>query len=165
MSGVGELGATAVPTSEEISRFYAVYGETLDEARLTEWSDFFAENCLYQIIARENYENGYGLCTMQADSKGMILDRVQGILRTQRFGPRYCRRFYSGTRVCGVEDPVIKVRQNVLLIQTLIDQTSQILLCGVAHDQLIRQGDRLLFKQRIVVADSELIENSLIYPI
>jgi 3-phenylpropionate/cinnamic acid dioxygenase small subunit len=165
MSSACESVSNSVPTREEIDRFYAVYAETLDEARLTEWPDFFSENCLYQIIARENYENGYGLCTMQADSKGMILDRVQGILRTQRFGPRYYRRFYSGTRICGVEDQVIKVRQNVLLIQTLIDQTSKIQLCGVAHDHLIRQGERLLFKQRIVVADSELIEDSLIYPL
>lgn len=165
MSGVEEIGGTMIPAAEEIARFYAIYAETLDEARLQEWSDFFAPDCLYQIIARENYESGYGLCTMQADSKGMILDRVQGILRTQRFGPRYCRRFYSGTRVCSVAAEVITVRQNVLLIQTLIDQPSQILLCGVAHDQLIRRDGRLLLQQRIVVADSELIENSLIYPV
>jgi salicylate 5-hydroxylase small subunit len=165
MSGVSELGSAAVPANEEINRFYALYGEALDEARLADWAAFFAEGCLYQITSRENYENGFGLCTMQADSKGMILDRVQGILRTQKFGPRYCRRFYSGTRVCGVETELIKVRQNVLLIQTLVDQTPQILLCGIAYDQLVRQDDRLLFKQRIVVADNELIENSLIYPV
>lgn len=165
MTSIVNPASVAVPTTDELNQFYAIYGEALDDLRLKEWIDFFTEDCLYQIIARENYENGYGLCTMQADSKGMIADRVQGILRTQIFGPRYYRRFYSGTRVVGVEGNVIRVRQNALLIQTLLDQTPKILLCGVAHDQLIRQADRLLFKQRIVVADSELIENSLIYPV
>jgi 3-phenylpropionate/cinnamic acid dioxygenase small subunit len=164
VTGLIDVATVAAPTTEELNHFYALYGETLDEARLTEWIDFFAEDCVYQIIARENYEKGYGLCTMYADSKGMIIDRVQGILRTQVFAPRYYRRFYTGTRVVGLEHNVIKVRQNVLVIQTLMDQTSKILLCGGAHDQLLRQGNRLLFKQRIVVADSELIENSLIYP-
>lgn len=165
MKAAPDPASAAVPTTDEIQTFYALYGEILDEARLTEWADWFVEDCLYQIIARENYDAGRGLCTMQADSKGMILDRVQGILRTQRFGPRYYRRFYSGTRVVGVVGDTIAVRQNVLLVQTLIDEPSKILLCAIAHDRLVRQGSRLLFKQRIVVADSELIEDSLIYPV
>lgn len=165
MSSAGEAASPGVPTPEECNSFYCGYGETLDEGRLAEWADYFSEECLYQIIPRENHESGFELCTMQADSKGMIMDRVQGILRTQKFAPRYDRRFYSGTRVVGVEGELIKVRQNVLVVQTLLDQASKITLCGVAHDKLIREGQRLLFKQRIVVADNEFIENSLIYPV
>ena len=165
MSDVADPWGMTEPTSGEISTFYAVYGEVLDETRLNEWADFFVEDCLYQIIARENYESGYGLCLMHADSKGMVIDRIQGITRTQIFGPRHYRRFYSGTRVVGVENGVIKTRQNVLLVQTLMDQASKILLCGVAHDQLIREGGALRIKQRVVVTDSEIIENSLIFPV
>jgi len=149
----------------ELHEFYTLYAETLDDIRLEAWIDYFVEDCVFQIIAKENYEQGFALCFMQADSKGMIKDRVQGIVRTQIFGPRTYRRFFSGLRIVAVESAEIVVRQNVMLVQTLMDQTSQILLCGVAHDRLIRQDGRLLFKRRIVVADSELIENSLIYPL
>jgi hypothetical protein len=31
---------------------------------------------------------------MQADSKGMLTDRVRAILKTQVYAPRYYRRFY-----------------------------------------------------------------------
>lgn len=153
------------PSMSELHDFYALYAETLDDVQLEAWADYFADDCLYQIIARENFDQGFGLCFMQADSKGMIVDRVQGITRTQMFGPRSYRRFFSGIRVTGQDGGEILVRQNVLLVQTLMDQASLILLCGVAHDRLVQVGDRLLFKQRIIVADSELIENSLIYPL
>lgn len=165
MNAVIEQVQATTPDRDELHDFYAHYMEALDDVRLDDWVGFFAQDCRFEIIPRENYESGYGLCMMQADSKGMLLDRVQGILRTQIFGPRTYRRFVSGLRIVGVEANEILARQNVLLVQTLMDQSSTILLCGVAHDRLVRENGRLLFKQRIVVADSELVENSLIYPL
>ena len=106
----------SVPSTEELRGFYDDYMEVLDDGRLEEWSEFFVDDCLYQIIPRENYENNYSLCTIQADSKGMVIDRVQGIIKTQMFAPRYYRRFYSGLRVKGSNEHGIRVRQNVLVI-------------------------------------------------
>jgi len=79
-------------------------------------------------------------CTIQADSKGMLVDRVQGILKTQMYAPRYCRRFYSGLRVVEANDRGLEVRQNVVVIQTLLDKPSQILGCGVGRDCLVRDA-------------------------
>jgi 3-phenylpropionate/cinnamic acid dioxygenase small subunit len=157
--------AAGTLTMEELHGFYAGYGEALDEERLDVWAAYFSEPCLYQIIPRENFEQGFELCTMQADSKGMILDRVQGIRRTQKFIKRSCRRFLTGTRVVGTGDGLFEVRQNVLVVQTLLDQPSQILLCGVAHDLLRREEEGLRFRQRIVVSDTEILNNSLIFPV
>lgn len=156
---------TAVPSLNDLHDFYALYAECLDETRLDDWAAYFTEGCVYKIIARENYEQGHDLCFMQADSKGMIIDRVQGITRTQMFGPRSYRRFFSGLRIVEAADGTVATRQNVLLVQTLIDQESRILLCGVAHDRLVREDGQWRFRQRIIISDSELIENSLIYPL
>jgi 3-phenylpropionate/cinnamic acid dioxygenase small subunit len=149
----------------EITSFYNDYFEVLDDTRLAEWPDFFVDDCVYQIIPRENFESGHQLCTMMADSKGMLIDRVQGIQKTQMFAPRYCRRFYSGLRIRSSENEEFHVRQNLLVIQTLLDKPAQILLCGVSHDILTRSNNMLRFKERIVVADSEMIPTSLIYPV
>ncbi|MCO5066873.1 MAG: hypothetical protein M9924_21125 [Rhizobiaceae bacterium] len=155
----------AVPSRDELHDFYDSYFETLDSARVSEWPDFFVDDCVYQIIPRENFEAGYQLCTMQGDSKGMLIDRAQAILKTQMFAPRYCRRLYSGLRITGRRDGMITVRQTLVAIQTLIDGPSEILVCGVANDVLEIGTVGLLFKERIVVIDSEMIANSLIYPI
>lgn len=150
---------------DAVQAFYADYMEVLDDERLQEWPEFFAETCLYQIIPRENYDNNLELCIMQADGKGMLIDRVLGILKAQRYAPQRCRRFYSGLKVSRVEQGSIHTRQNVLVIQSLIDRPSSILLCGAAYDQLCWENDKLRLKERIVVADTDIIDNALIMPI
>jgi salicylate 5-hydroxylase small subunit len=37
-------------------------------------------------------------------------------------------------------------------------------LSAVCHDRIVPDGDRLRLRERIVVFDSEMIPNSLIYP-
>lgn len=163
MSAVLEHDLT-LPSRDALAAFYDSYFETLDEGRIEEWPRFFAEKCLFQIIPRENHEAGYQLCTIQADSKGMVIDRAQSILKTQMFAPRYCRRFYSGLRATGRENGGIRVRQNVLVVQTLLDGPSEIHICGVGYDVLEERSNSFLFRERILVIDSEMIPNSLIYP-
>jgi len=150
---------------EDLHTFYDAYFETLDDGRLNDWLDYFVDDCVYRIIPRENYEAGSGLCTMQADSKGMLFDRVQIVLKTMVFAPRYYRRFYSGLRVVNSNDREFEVRQNVVVVQTLLNKPSEILACGVGHDRLSLDGSRgLKFVERTLVLDSEMISSSFIYP-
>lgn len=151
-----------------IRDFYDAYYEALDDVRLEEWPDFFTEECLYRVIPRENHERGYRLCTMQAESRGMLQDRVTGLLKTQMYAPRYYRRFPGPLRVTPGADG-IRTRHNLLMVQTLIDQQPNIVLCGVCHDHLVEEDGHphlagLRLAERVVVFDSEMIANSLIYP-
>ena len=52
----------------------------------------------------------------------------------------------------------------VVVVQTLIDKKSEIVLSAVCHDVLVPDGGRNRLRERIVVFDSEMIPNSLIYP-
>jgi 3-phenylpropionate/cinnamic acid dioxygenase small subunit len=159
-----ENPATALDR-EAIREFYDAYFDTLDEGRLEEWPEFFVEKCGYRIIPRENYEAGQGLCIMQADSKGMLTDRVRAILETQVYAPRHYRRFYSGLRVVKASAREWEVKQNVLIVQTLINKPSEILGCGVGHDRLSsNESGQLKFVDRTLILDTEMIRNSVIYP-
>jgi salicylate 5-hydroxylase small subunit len=151
---------------EDVRAFYDMYFEVLDNGgRLEEWPDFFVEDCVYRIIPRENYEAGQDACIMQGDSKGMLIDRVQAILSTQVYAPRYCRRFYSGLRLVNKTGRELEVRLNLLVIHTLVSQPSKILGCGVSHDRLIVTEDgHLKFAERTVILDTEMIDNTIIYP-
>lgn len=149
---------------DEIRDLYDAYYATLDDVRLHDWPEFFIENCLYRVIPRENYEAGYTLCTMQAESRGMLKDRVTGLTRTQMYAPRYYRRFPTAPRIVGEEGGAVLTRHNLLLVQTLIDKPSDIVMAAVCHDRIVREGGRLRFAERIVVFDSEMVPNSLVYP-
>jgi 3-phenylpropionate/cinnamic acid dioxygenase small subunit len=144
--------------------FYDEYYTVLDDLRLDEWPILFTEDCVYRVIPRENYEAGYTLSTIYAESRGMLVDRVMGMTRTQMFAPRYYRRFPSPLRIVSRDGDNVRTWHNLLVVQTLIDKKSEIVLSAVCHDVLVPDGERNRLRERIVVFDSEMIPNSLIYP-
>jgi salicylate 5-hydroxylase small subunit len=157
--------SVAAPSRDDVHAFYDAYYEALDGNRVKEWPDFFVEDCLYRIIPRENHEAGQGTCIMQGDSKGMLIDRVQAILSTQVYAPRYCRRFYSGLRLFNGNGRELETRQNLLVVHTLVSQPSRILGCGTSHDRLIlTDGGHLKLVERTIILDTEMIDNTIIYP-
>lgn len=158
------LDKPVVLTRDAVRDLFDDYYATLDDVRLHDWPEFFTEACLYRVIPRENHEAGYTLSTMQAESRGMLKDRVTGLTRTQMYAPRYYRRFPTAPRVVAEGEGFVQVRHNLLLVQTLIDKTSDIVLSAVCHDKVVVDEGRLRFAERIVVFDSEMIPNSLVYP-
>ena len=144
--------------------FYDDYYTVLDDVRLEEWPAFFTENCLYRVIPRENFEAGYTLSTIFAESRGMLIDRVMGVTKTQMFAPRYYRRFPGPLRIVSRDGDSVRTRHNLLVVQTLIDKKTDIVLSAVCHDVIVPDEDRLRLRERVVVFDSEMIPNSLIYP-
>ncbi len=144
--------------------FYDEYYTVLDDLRLDEWPALFTEDCVYRVIPRENYEAGYILSTIYAESRGMLVDRVMGMTRTQMYAPRYYRRFPGPLRIVSRDADSVRSRHNLLVVQTLIDKKSEIVLSAVCHDMLVPDGERNRLRERIVVFDSEMIPNSLIYP-
>jgi len=149
---------------DAIRDFYDDYYAVLDDVRLNEWPALFTEDCIYRVIPRENYESGYTLSTIYADSRGMLIDRVMGLTRTQMYAPRTYRRFPGPLRIVSRDGDAVRVRHNLLVVQTLIDKQSEIVLSAVCHDVLVMDDDRPRLRERIVVFDSEMIPNSLIYP-
>jgi salicylate 5-hydroxylase small subunit len=149
---------------EALRDFYDDYYNALDDVRLDDWPTFFTADCIYRVIPRENFEAGYTLSTIYAESRGMLVDRVMGVTRTQMFAPRYYRRFPGPLRVVGRGTASVRTRHNLLVVQTLIDKKSEIVLSAVCHDELVAGDGRALLRERVVVFDSEMIPNSLIYP-
>ncbi|WP_428535151.1 aromatic-ring-hydroxylating dioxygenase subunit beta [Rhodopila sp.] len=149
---------------DAVRDFYDEYYSALDDVRLDEWPGLFTEACIYRVIPRENYEEGYTLSTIYAESRGMLVDRVMGLTRTQMYAPRSYRRFPGPLRIVARDDAGVQVRHNLLMVQTLIDKQTEIVLSAVCHDVVVVDDGRLRLRQRIVVFDSEMLPNSLIYP-
>jgi len=144
--------------------FYDDYYNALDDVRLDEWPGFFTQACTYRVIPRENFEAGYTLSTIYAETRGMLIDRVMGLTRTQMYAPRSYRRFPGPVRIVSRDENSVRTRHNLLVVQTLIDKQTEIVLSAVCHDVLVLDDQRLRLRERIVVFDSEMIPNSLIYP-
>lgn len=149
----------------ELQGLYADYCACLDERRFDEWPQFFTEDCLYKLIPRENFDRGLPLATLAFESRGMLEDRVYAISQTLFHVPYYQRHILSSVRVRGTEGDVIRCEASYLVIRTRQNEPSELLNTGRYVDVLVRQDERLRFRERLCVFDSELIPNSIIYPI
>jgi 3-phenylpropionate/cinnamic acid dioxygenase small subunit len=149
----------------ELEELYAEYVACLDEERFEAWPDFFTDDAVYRIIPRENFERGLPIATLHCESKGYLQDRVVAIRQTAVYAPRYIRRLVSNIRILGWKDDWLEVRANYAAFETLREELTRVFSVGRCHDRLVVADGRLKFKEKLVVFDSELIPNSLIYPL
>lgn len=148
----------------EIEEFHAEYCWTLDSGALERWPEYFTEDAIYRITARENADDGLPVGLVYADSRAMIRDRAFAVQHTQMYAPRYMQHFVSNVRVIEA-GPVIKAQANYLVLQTLVDGPSTIHQAGRYYDRFVRHDGRLLIKERQCVYDTVLIANDLVMPV
>src|ERR1700733_12468772 len=75
------------------------YAERIDEDRLEEWPELFADPCRYLVISRANHEAGMRQGVMYAATQGMLLDRVFSIRRANLFEPHRYRHVIGPIRL------------------------------------------------------------------
>jgi salicylate 5-hydroxylase small subunit len=157
----------------EVDRLNAGYAAALDAPvgsdAFNAWADCFTEDCLYKVTSRENADRGFPLALMAYESKGMLKDRLYGVVHTLYHGPYYQRHVVSPARLlpAGADDPAdsVRARASFAVFRTKPGQASEVYLVGEYRDLIVRTDSGLQFKERVVVYDTEMILNSLIYPV
>jgi salicylate 5-hydroxylase small subunit len=148
-----------------LTQLYAEYASAVDSGQWDLWPEFFTEQCVYKLIPRENHERGFPLCTLSFNSKGMLKDRVYGIQETLYHDPYYQRHVVGAPIVRKVEDGHIHAEANYAVFRTKFDKESTVFNVGRYIDTLVQTPEGLKFAERLCVYDSEMIPNSIIYPI
>ena len=140
------------------------YCAALDANDVERWPDYFTEDAVYRITARENADAGLPVGLVYADSRAMIRDRAFAIKHTQMYAPRTLQHFVTNVRVlqAGKE---IRAQSNYLLLQTLVDGPTTIQQSGRYYDTFVRANGRLLLKERQCIYDTVLIANDLVLPV
>ena len=149
----------------DIDQLYASYAAALDEKRFDAWPEFFLEDGRYVLQARENFDRRLPLALMDLESRGMMKDRVYGITQTIYHGPYYTRHIVSPARVLSVVGDVVTAEANYAVFRTRPAGVSEVYNVGRYIDEIMRTGGGLKFRRRLCVYDSEMILNSLIYPV
>jgi salicylate 5-hydroxylase small subunit len=148
---------------------YTSYAATVDSADWETWPDFFVEDGTYRLQPRENFDRGLPLCLLALESKAMIRDRVYGVKETMYHDPYYQRHIVGTPRVLSVRlegrREIFEAEANYLVVRTKRDGVSEVFNAGRYRDVIVRTTDGLKFKSRLCVYDTEMIPNSLIYPI
>jgi anthranilate 1,2-dioxygenase small subunit len=150
---------------QELRFLYEEIADSLDRDQIEALPGYFADDCLYRIISRENYDQALPAATLYCDGIRMLRDRVLALRETQVYEPRSWRHFISGVRVERIEAGVIYAGANVMVTEAMSDAEPTILIVGRYEDRLIRRDGQLFFVERSVVYDNYRVVRSLIAPV
>jgi len=151
----------------EVDQLNAAYAAALDEKRFDDWPEFFLDDARYKVQARENFDRGLPLALIALESKGMMKDRVYGVTQTIYHGPYYTRHVLSPARVLEESEDggLVMAQTHYAVFRTRPGDASEVYNVGRYIDEIARTPAGLKFRSRLCVYDSEMVLNSLIYPI
>lgn len=147
-------------------QLYADYASALDRGDWDAWPGFFTDPCVYKLQPRENHERGFPLATLAFESQGMLKDRVYGIRETLFHDPYYQRHVVGAPLIRGRDaDGRIHCEVNYAVFRTRLSKETTVFNVGRAIDEIVPTSGGLRFASRLLIYDSEMVPNSLIYPI
>lgn len=159
------MTALDFPTYRALVQLYADYASAVDSGNWDLWPEFFVDACSYRLVPRENHERGLPLATLSFESKAMLRDRVYGIRETLFHDPYYQRHVVGAPLVRASAPERIESEANYAVFRTKLNELSTVFNVGRYLDVVVATPSGLKFESRIAVYDSEMIPNSIIYPI
>jgi anthranilate 1,2-dioxygenase small subunit len=164
--GSNDRRIDALLLHHEIEQFNSAYAAALDEQRLADWAEMFADDAFYVVISRENADRGMPVGLIYCENKNMILDRAHA-MKTEMFAPRYLRHIVGNLQVLGeAGNGDITARANYVVVQVLFDRPdAKLHQIGVYYDKFRRVGDVLKLAERRCVYDNLLVDNALCLPV
>jgi salicylate 5-hydroxylase small subunit len=153
------------PTYMALTRLYADYANAVDSEDWDQWAGFFLDECEYKIQPRENYERGFPLATLWLLSRRMLEDRAYGIKETLFHDPYYQRHVVGTPQILSCSDDLIVSQANYAVFRTKLSQETTVFNVGRYLDRIRVTEQGLKFEARLCIYDTEMIPNSLIYPI
>ena len=163
-AGSGSAAETGISRAE-LRDFYEDVAACLDAEALADFPSFFTEDARYQVISRENHDDGLEHAPIFCLGRAMIEDRVTALAEAALYQPRSLRHFISGVRIASEADDETRAEANFLIIESLVEQEPQILMVGRYLDRVVRDGDGLKFRERTCVYDNYRIRTTLVIPV
>jgi anthranilate 1,2-dioxygenase small subunit len=157
--------AADIATQFAVERLLARYVASIDEDRLEEWPDYFLEECRYQIISAENYEQGLPIGVFFANSRGMLRDRVSALRQANVYEPQRYRHLVSSTLILGESDGVVTAQSNYMVVRIMHDGATALFSTGRYLDRVRLAGPEPLFAEKLVIFDSRRIDTLLALPL
>ena len=150
---------------EAISALNLDYAIAIDEDRLERWPEFFADQCLYRIVSRRDYERKRPAAILVCNGKGMLLDRVSAIRRVNVFEPHRYRHILGPTKIVQADADRFETYTGFVVVRTTQDGAMVLFSAGSYRDQVVFEDGAPKLSSRNVVLDSELIDTLLSLPI
>jgi anthranilate 1,2-dioxygenase small subunit len=141
------------------------YARLLDDDRLEEWPNLFAERGVYKVIPRENLSRQPALPIMFCDSRAMMADRVRSLREANVYNLHYSRHVVSNIEILSTRDDTFEVAACYTVYQTDFEGQTRLFSVGQYRDVIADSGGELEFREKIAVCDTFNIPNLLAIPL
>ena len=131
-----------------IDALNAAYADCIDDDRLEEWPDFFADDCRYLITDRDSHQAGLRHGVIYCASRGMLTDRVTTLRRVLMFEAHRYRHIVSPARIDRVEGRVAEARANFLAVRIMHSGDSSLFTTGRYLDRIDISGPAMSIRSR-----------------
>lgn len=149
----------------ELSKLQADYVSALDNDRLEDWPGFFTEDCLYEIVPRENEDAGLPIGVMYCDSRKMLRDRVLSLRHANIYEVHSYRHMTSGLQIKPLDENTVETESSYVVVQTLQDGQSFVYQAGRYLDRVVRTPDGWRYASKRVIFDTLRVATLLATPI
>lgn len=157
--------------TEEIMRWFELYmlqnryiGH-LDNNRLEQWPDLFTEDCTYEIVPKENADQGLPVGIIHCTNRRMLRDRVVSLRHANIYDEHTYRHMTSGLTILAERGAEIDTESNYVVVQTRSDGESNVYQAGKYFDTVVRTPDGLRYLRKRVIYDTSRVQTLLATPI
>jgi anthranilate 1,2-dioxygenase small subunit len=149
----------------ELSELQGRYVSALDDGRLEEWPKFFTEDCLYEIIPKENFDQGLPAPVIYCRNRKMLRDRVISLRNANIFEGHTYRHMTSGLVISEINENTVTTTSSYVVVITGQTGDSNIYQAGSYHDEVVLVDGVWLYRSKRVVYDTLRVQTLLATPI
>ncbi len=162
---VAPADPSALHLQPQVAQLNADYARAIDDDRLEDWPEFFAEECLYTITSADNHRQGLPAGLMWADSKGMLRDRVAALREANIYERQSYRHVIGQPAILGEGEGGVRAETPFLVVRIMRDGKMDLFATGRYLDAVVEETGALRFRERIVVCDSSRVDTLLAIPL
>ncbi|WP_186190065.1 anthranilate 1,2-dioxygenase small subunit AndAd [Burkholderia gladioli] len=137
----------------------------LDNNRLESWPEMFTEDCLYEIVPKENADLGLPIGIIHCSNRRMLRDRVVSLRHANIYDAHTYRHMTSGLTILEVRSEEIDTESNYVVVQTKSDGESHVYQAGRYFDTVVRTPEGLRYRAKRVIYDTSRVQTLLATPI
>jgi len=141
------------------------YISNLDNDRLEAWPAMFTEDCLYEIVPKENADMGLPVGIIYCTNQRMLRDRVVSLRNANIFEEHTYRHMTSGMIILSERDGEIETESNYVVVQTRANGESNIYQAGKYFDTVVHTDAGLRYRRKRVIYDTSRVQTLLATPI
>jgi anthranilate 1,2-dioxygenase small subunit len=149
----------------DLHRLQERYISIIDSDRLEEWPQLFTEDCVYEIVPKENADRGLPIGIMHCFGRAMLSDRITALRNANIFEAHTYRHLTSGLEFRRIDDATVEMQSNYVVVQTLTDGESRVYQAGRYFDRVVRTAEGWRYQSKRAIYDTSRVQTLLVTPV